>query len=181
MHVASNSCLIIMYSYFIAHCFLLQIILENCCINDKGNDYLMSVDGMDLQILNTAEHFIPTSSRRVDCAMRSCSAYQLAPLFMNVDCGPISPSSGIHRRPISLQMRDSYLTMDMLESIPSAASILLALQIWKRLNTCSSMFGTDRSPSTITSSSGIVWLKSFSMRSHDMETAYSVLLYLSSL
>ena len=78
-------------------------------------------------------------------------------------------------------MRELKLIMDTLESIPSVASVLLALQIWKRLNTCSTMFRTERSPSTIASSSGVVWHQSFSMRFHDMETAYGVLLGLSSL
>ena len=71
--------------------------------------------------------------------------------------------------------------MDMLESIPSAASVLLASQIWKRLNTCSSVLGMGSSPSAIDFISGVVWHNSFSKRYHDMETAFSVLLWLLSL
>ena len=49
--------------------------------------------------------------------------------------------------------------MGTLESISSAASVLQASQIWKRLNTCSSMFRAGRSPPTITLSWGCLGQK----------------------
>ena len=46
MHVASISCLMVVYSHLVAH-FSLD---ANHFINDKGNDCLISVDGTDFQI-----------------------------------------------------------------------------------------------------------------------------------
>ena len=63
---------------------------------------------------------------------------------------------------------------------PQCCKSPVAPQIWKRLNTCSNTFVTGRSPSTIASSSKVVWHKTFGMRFHDIETGFSVLLCLSS-